>query len=374
MSKRKRPSPWRARLAPLLALLLVAGGSLSCRSPYPEYVLPPERVGPLAAPVVTREVTRVVARVITATPPPRRPASLNRPLVMLLAPEAAPDAATLALAQRLAAMLDRRIGQEVRVVTPGDYAESIDALCANQADVAWLATPAYLLAAQRCGVEATWTVLRQDLPHHRGAWMVQSEAARRDEDLEPIRSLADLEGRSVAFTAPDSSTGYLFPRAMLAREGITPGEEVLVGGDIQAVFAVYRGEVDAAAVFWAPPGDDGRPGDARVLLAHILSDMTERVEVLALTERVPNDPLVMRGNLAPELRDALLVGLFDVARSAEGRELLDELYAISGLAPIDDAAYDGVREMIRLLGIDAQDLLDGRVMPVPAGPGAAGDE
>jgi phosphonate transport system substrate-binding protein len=86
---------------------------------------------------------------------------------------------------------------------------------------------------------------------------------------------------------------------------------------------------------------------------------------------VPNDPLVMRGNLAPELRDALLVGLFDVARSAEGRELLDELYAISGLAPIDDAAYDGVREMIRLLGIDAQDLLDGRVMPMPSGQGAA---
>ena len=374
MCKPTRSRSWRSWLGLLPALLLVAWGSLSCRSPYPEYVLPPERVGPLAAPEVTREVTRVVARVITATPPPRRPASLNRPLVMLLAPQATPDAATLALAQRLAAALDRRIGQEVRVVVPSDYAQSINALCANQADVAWLATPAYLLAAQRCGAQATWTVLRQGLPYHRGAWVALSVAARSADGLAPIRSLADLQGRAVAFTAPESSTGYLFPRAMLTREGIAPGEEVFVAGDIQAVFAVYRGEVDAAAVFWAPPGDDGSPGDARMLLAHILSDMTERVEVLALTERVPNDPLVMRGNLAPELRDALLVGLFDVARSAEGRELLDELYAISGLAPTHDAAYDGVREMIRLLGIDAQDLLDGRVMPVPAGQEAAGGE
>jgi phosphonate transport system substrate-binding protein len=324
-------------------------------------------VGPLAAPVVTREVTRVVARVITTTPPPRRPAALNRPLVMLLAPEAAPDETAQALAQRLADVLDRRIGQEVRVVVPSDYAESIDALCANQADVAWLATPAYLLAAERCGAEATWTVLRQDLPFHRGVWLVQSEAARSADGLAPIRSLAELQGRSVAFTAPGSSTGYLFPRAMLAREGIAPAEEVFVGGDMQAVLAVYRGEVDAAAVFWAPPDDDGSPGDARALLAHSLPDVAERVEVLALTERVPNDPLVVRGNLAPELRAALLVSLFDVARSAEGRELLDELYAVSGLAPIDDAAYDGVREMIQLLGIDAEELLYGRSLPSPSG-------
>ncbi|MBC7234998.1 MAG: phosphate/phosphite/phosphonate ABC transporter substrate-binding protein [Chloroflexi bacterium] len=253
--------------------------------------------------------------------------------------------------------MQEKTGLEVQVVFPSSYESSVERLCAGQADMAWLATPAYLLAAERCGARSFLRVLRNDSPSYRTQWIAQSDAARVARGLEPIRSLQDLEGKVVAFTDLASPTGYLFPRAMLAEAGVRPMEEVLVGGDMQAVLAVYRGEVDAAATFWAPPGADGRIGDARGLLLASYADVVGQVKILRLSEPIPNDPIVWRNDLEPDVRAILGAGWIEVARSPEGLALLRELYGLSGVMPVGDAEYDVVREMARVMGLSAQDLL-----------------
>ncbi len=349
------------RLVFALLWLVTLGG---CQPLPPQYVMPPRRVEPLVPSPEVREVTRVVARVITATPPPNRTRAVEGPLVMNLAPAAATDETTALLAGQLQEWLRGRLAYDLQVVVPTDYQQSIEGLCRGEVDVAWLATPAYLLASERCGAEATLTVLRNGLSFYRGEWLVGEDAWRSERGLAPVGALSDLAGKKVAFTEPTSPTGHLFPRAMLVQQGIVPEEQILVGGDAQAVLAVYRGEVDAAATFWAPTTARGEVGDARSELLTSLPDVTTRVKILQLTEPIPNDPLVLRRDLSREARAALIAALVELARSADGRALLGELYGISGLAPIDDAAYDVVREMVGALGLSADALLANQV-PAP---------
>jgi phosphonate transport system substrate-binding protein len=181
---------------------------------------------------------------------------------------------------------------------------------------------------------------------------VQSAQVRAARGLAPIGSLADLNGASMGYTEPESTTGHLFANAALVRAGVEPAEEIFLAGDAQAVLAVYNGEVDAAAGFWAPPRADGTIGDARATIIEAYPDVAERVEILYLTDIIPSDPLVFRHALSEEVAERMHLAFDALARSEEGRSLLFQLYGLTGLLPTDDSDYDGVREMRSLLQVD----------------------
>ncbi|MBN1400839.1 MAG: PhnD/SsuA/transferrin family substrate-binding protein [Anaerolineae bacterium] len=246
---------------------------------------------------------------------------------------------------------------EMRAVIPTSERDTMDALCAGEADVAWMSVPAYLLAKERCDVSARYRGVRFAWAATRGQIVVQSADVRTARGLAPIASLADLNGASMGYTEPDSTTGYLFPKAVLLSAGVEPGEEIFLAGDAQAVLAVYNGEVDAAAGFWAPPRADGTIGDARAAILGAYPDVVQRVEILYLTASIPSDPLVFRGNLSEEVSKRLSLAFDTLARSEEGRSLLFQLYGLTGLLPTNDGDYDAVREMRSLLDIDLGRLL-----------------
>jgi phosphonate transport system substrate-binding protein len=243
----------------------------------------------------------------------------------------------------LALWLGTQADVPMEVIVPQSEAEVLAAFAAGRADVAWLATPAYLLASERHGLQARWRGLRQGMSDYRGQWLVQADAVRQERDLAPLSTLEDLENTSVGYTDPHSTTGYLFPRAMLRQTGVRPASETFMGGDAQAVLAVYRGEVDAVATFWALPRGDATPGDARALIATAHPDVFARVKVLRLSDPIPNDPIVYRRDLDRALAAKLSLLFVELGRSGEGRALLQSLYGLNGLTPTQDSDYDGVR-------------------------------
>jgi len=258
---------------------------------------------------------------------------------------------------RFAEMLAKSLRQRVVCVVPDSYAASIKALCSGEADVAWLATPDYLTAHRECAARAEYTVERDGWGYSQAQILVQSNERRAQKGLDPINSLQDLVGKSIALTNEHSPTGYLFPKATLADAGILVSQELLVAGDGQVALAVYRGEVDAGATFWRPLRLDGSIGDARVSLLREYPDAVDALRVLRLSPPIPNDPLVLRSDLDPETRARLIAGLGDFSRSAEGRELLDTMYGLTGLSLVSDADYDIVRQMVTSLGLDPQEML-----------------
>jgi phosphonate transport system substrate-binding protein len=263
----------------------------------------------------------------------------------------------------LALWLGTQADVPMEVIVPQSEAEVLAAFAAGRADVAWLATPAYLLASERHGVQARWRGLRQGMSDYRGQWLVQADAVRQERDLAPLRALEDIENTSVGYTDPHSTTGYLFPRAMLRQAGVRPASETLMGGDAQAVLAVYRGEVDAVATFWALPRSDATPGDARVLIATAHPDVFARVKVLRLSDPIPNDPIVYRRDLDRALTERLSLVLVELGRSDEGRSLLQSLYGINGLTPTQDSDYDGVRAVVQTLDLDLETMLAPTALP-----------
>jgi phosphonate transport system substrate-binding protein len=348
--KRKRP-----RFSYFVAILfLVVWVLAGCLPPEPQ-VIPITRVVEVPGEAGEREVTRWVTQVVTATPPPPTPTA-TPPIVRLYwAPETTvqPEVATEMLTTL------RLTGLEVQAHQPQSYAEVIAALCAGEADVAWMATPAYLWAHEACGAEALFSVVRDGRPTHAGQILVQEDAARTARGLQPLRSVEDLQGKILGFTDPRSTTGYLFPKALLVQAGTQPTMEVFLGGDVEAVLAVYKGEVDAAATYWAPPRADGSPGDARSALMAKFPDVTQKIKILVLTPAVPNDPLVVRRDLAPAVRAKLVAALVELTRSEEGRQLLRRLYRVEGLAPVGDQDYDPVRQMLGILDVEPRQLLRG---------------
>ena len=254
--------------------------------------------------------------------------------------------------------ISRQTGYPLEAWVPETYAAAIAALCDGEADIAWLATPAYLLAHEQCLAEAVFSVRREGLASYRAQIMVQADDIRETRGLLPIRSLQDLDGKIVAFSDPMSATGYLFPRSMLTLAEVTPAEEMFVGGHAQTVLAVYRGEADGAGAFWGPLAADGSIGDARATLLSGYQDVAEVVKVLRLSAPIPYDPLVFRRGMPREARDAVVAALVELQESEEFQGILADLYGITGVALVTDADYDIVREMSRTLKLDLHQLLE----------------
>jgi phosphonate transport system substrate-binding protein len=343
-----------SRIACLPLLLLLIG----CQPPDTRILIQTRVVeGTECSPTVVVHVTRIVERVITSTPGPPTPTLPPPTLRVYFAPDK--DPARGDVYERWVQWLAARTGFAWEYVVPATYGESIQALCDGRADVAWLATPAYLLAHERCAARAEFTAVRQGMATSQAEIMVQVDGVRAARGVGAISSLQDLADGILGFVDPSSVTGYLMPKAMLEKEGVIPKEELFLGGDEQAVLAVYKGEVDAAASFWRPAQSDGSLADARALLEADYPDVGRVVKILRLSEPAPYDPIVFRADLPQNVRDTLIAALIDLAGSEEGTEMLQALYQLDGLAPATDADYDVIRELGTVLQLDWDRVLQG---------------
>lgn len=319
---------------------------------FPSATLPPPTAS--TTPSATESSAGTATPVATVTP---------MPLVRICF---APDPQRVrrsVLYDEFARILSAKSGVQVQAIVPDSYQAAVTALCADEIDIAWLATPSYLIAHDACGARAWFSVVRVGSATHTAEIIVQSDAARRARKLAPINSLADLEGKVFGFTDPLSTTGYLFPKAMLVERGVQLGQELFLGDDSQVALAVYKGEVDAGATYWRPPRSDGSLTDGRAELLLDYPDVSQQLKVLGLSQPIPNDPVVLRSGLDKELGAQLVAALVELSVSVEGRELLDRLYDIDGLAPVSDDDYDGVRAMGKTLGLDFEQIAEGRYMP-----------
>jgi phosphonate transport system substrate-binding protein len=335
----------------LLVVSLLLPVVTACTTPTPEVV---EKVVVVEAP---KEVVVEIEKIVTATPVPPTPVPPPPTIRMYFVPSGEADT-VLASGDKIAAILEERTGYKFETAVPTSYAAVIEALCTGKADVAWLATFAYVLANAKCGVEAKLTTVRYGASTYTAEIIAQSDAARAERGLDPISSLDDLNGKTFAFTDPLSTSGYLFARAMLEDAGVELAESIFAGGHPQAVLAVYNGDVDAGAAYWSAIRPDGSLGDARRTALESYPDVGEKVKIVRLSDPIPNDTVSFRADLPEDVKDKLIAAILAMTKTDEGIEVLGELYNITGLVPASDADYDVVRKMGDLLGFDFEKALE----------------
>ena len=234
--------------------------------------------------------------------------------------------------------LSKALDMEVKSFVATDYNGVIEALRSKKLDVAMLGPFSYVLAAAVADVEAFGVpeTGKAGVSYH--AVII----ARKDHGF---KTLADLKGRNFAFVDPSSTSGHLFPKAALVRLGYDPdaffGRVLFSGGHDASALSVQNGKVDAAAV-----------ADALLEAAYARGVVhREDIQVLWTSEPIPTVPYAMRKDLPEDLRKRVRAAFFAIHDLPIGSHA-----TIVRVDPIDDSAYDGVRETAKVLKLDLKKL------------------
>lgn len=265
------------------------------------------------------------------------------------------------------------------VSVPTSYAATIEEMCASPTDtIGFIPAMGYAVANQLCGVEPGLAAERRGWNVYWTQFLVQ-----RDSEFE---TLEDIDGASWAYPDATSTSGFLYPSVVFDDLGIEPGEQVEAGGHPQAARAVYNGEVDFATTFFSPhlPPEgrwsvDDPPDvpddvvddcakdeegnlicggytvlDARFTIFDDAPDVIEKVRILDLSPEIVNDTM----SFAPEFPDDLKQQIVDgvTAFIAEDERCYESLcnesfYGWTGVGPIADENFDGIRLLMEAQGI-----------------------
>jgi trehalose/maltose transport system substrate-binding protein len=283
----------------------------------------------------------------------------------------------------IAQALNDATGLYFTVSVPTSYAATIEEMCASPADtIGFIPAMGYALANQLCGVEPALASVRY-------GWNVYwtEFVVARDSD---IMSFEDLDGKTWAYPDATSTSGYLYPMALFTDMGITPGETIEAGGHPQAVKAVYNGEADfGTAYFSAPllpegswttdmapdvpddvvadcaPNDEGqlwcdgyRVLDARAAISAEAPDVVQKVRILGLSKEIPNDTMSFSPDFPEDLKQTIIDAITAYVGSDACEETLcnEKFYDWTGVAPIYDENFDGIRILMEAQGITLENI------------------
>lgn len=250
--------------------------------------------------------------------------------------------------------LEDETGLAIRMINAPDFISIVRAFDNGQADIAFMNTLGYLMARDMSKVEARLVSIYSDIyKTYRGEIVAKVEG--------PISAGADLNGKTIAFADPFSSSGYLYALKYLTDNNIKPSQTVFAKGHKDALEMLLSGKVDAAAVYYSQPSPDGAIKDARFELAQKYPDILVKLKIIATTDEIPNGPVAMSEKLPNETKEKLEAALLKFAQTVEGRKVLNDLYNITGLTPVNGAVYDSVGAVIRRLGKTVDEMVPGGV-------------
>jgi phosphonate transport system substrate-binding protein len=267
----------------------------------------------------------------------------DNPLVWAFVPSGETQQVTTG-AEELSALLTDETGLYFNVRVTTDYTGAVEAMCADPAEahMGSLNTFSYILANERCDVEAELVAVRFGSPTYNGQIIVNIDSG--------IQSLEDLEGATFCRPDPLSTSGWIIPMLTMRANGINPDEdlgEVVDAGSHDAVVAsVYSGECDAGATYV----------DARGSIEGDNPDVMEIVQVIATTEEIPNDGVQFIPEMDEELQNTIVEGLLAISETEEGQEALDTAYSWAGLEQHGDDFYDPFRQVLEASGMSIEDL------------------
>ena len=369
-------APAAAAASPVAATATTAAPALP--TPAPTNPPPAETATPTAEP----------APAATATRPPL--GSAERP-VQLLFPPVAVGAVIMQRAAPLAEALRAATGAEFAVGIADSEAAVVELLCAAPEDtIGFVSAAAYTIAHEQCDAQAGLVAMQEDGL----TWQMGMLVTRPGE----ASDLADLAGQRWAVADPRSLPDYLYFRAQLAAAGIEPGEVVEAPEETSALLALAGDEADFTTAQYVPPimpqgrawvyGETEaeewrllgvspsrspigyvivaaepelggyRLRDARARLFDTTPDIFDVTRILALSEPIPNETVVLGADFPPELARTTLETLTAFAASGNcGTSLCSaDFLGWAGLEPADDAAYDPIRTIKDTLDLEAADL------------------
>ncbi len=250
--------------------------------------------------------------------------------------------------EAMKAYLEANTPYKYKVSVPTSYIAVVEAFGSKRADVASLNTYGYMIAHKRFNTQARLTVIRGGESTYQSQILTSQKSG--------IQKLEDINGKRFAYVDPTSASGYLLPVELLKDKGIKPKQTIFAQRHDNVISMIYQGQVDAGATYYSPPLN-GEIQDARLLVRAQYPDVEEKIIRIALTDPIPNDPIVFRVDLPEEMKSRISQALIDFVATEEGRKALEKTFAVTGFKPATDKDYDSTRQLFEQLGEEAEKLM-----------------
>jgi phosphonate transport system substrate-binding protein len=230
----------------------------------------------------------------------------------------------------LAAYLSDKLGRPVELVQRRTYAEVNDLIENGEVDVAFVCTSAYVIGRREFGMELL------------AAPQVNGETIYQSWLIVPVNSpakrMADLRGKTFAFTDPWSNSGRMYPTALVKELGETPetffGRTFFTYSHDDAIRAVADAVADGAAV------------DSLVYQYAVAREpeLAEHTKIIHRSPAFGIPPVVASPHLRPQARAELENIFLNIANDPAGQAAL-HILDIDRFVLTGDWHYDSVREL-----------------------------
>lgn len=234
----------------------------------------------------------------------------------------------------LAGYLSEHLGIQVNLTIMSRYGEVINRFRERRLDGAFLSsyTAALAVATLKLDPVASPVHLGGE-SHSRGYIFV-----RRDSG---IRTLADMEGKRMVFVDPSTTEGYLFPLAFLKTQGIEDEKtffryHYFSGSHASAMYAVLDGRADIGAA-------KNTIYDKQISLDPSIG---EELEVIAASQKVPEEILCLRDDLPEEIKGKIQSVLLGMETTSRGKKVLKQFRALRFIA----ATKAGLDPVVKIAG------------------------
>jgi phosphonate transport system substrate-binding protein len=237
-------------------------------------------------------------------------------------------------AQPLKTYLEKTLKKDIELVVTTDYSSMIEAMRFGRIEIAYFGPFSYVLAKSRAPeIEAFAVGVERGSSTYQSILIASAGG--------PVKSLADVRGRPFGFGDQASTSSHLAPRAHLLRkvnlEGDRDYKVVHLGTHDAVARAVQAGQIPAGAL--------SEPIFRNLVERKVIDPA--KVVRLDVTADIPNYPIVMQGNLAPQLKQSIR----DAFLNMRDKDVL-KAFRVEGFAAASDKSYDILRETAQILKMD----------------------
>lgn len=223
--------------------------------------------------------------------------------------------------------LSEEIGHEITLHIGIDYPEHINTVGLDSVDIAYMGPAEYVFITRDYGQKPLLAIVETDHTIYYQGKII----TRIDNQL---NQLSDFLGSEFAFVQPQSTMGYLIPQWMLLQEESTLSplsKPTFIGSHNNVAIGVLTGDYQIGAV------------KEEVFYTY----EEQGLKCIATTPNIPGHCFVGQSKLSPELINKLQHALFNISATSSGKQILCNINQdITGILPIKDEEYNGLRKML----------------------------
>ena len=234
--------------------------------------------------------------------------------------------------------LSERLGVKVEAFTASNYIGVVEGIGSGSVDFGIIPPFSALLAQKQSNAKPILTSKgKTGKPGYTAELYVRKDSG--------IKNLQDVKGKKVAFVDPSSSSGYIYPGAMLVEAGLNIEKDIsyqFSGGHDKSLQLLLNKDVDVIATF---DGVEDR-------YAKDFPQAKTDIQKLATSDMIPGIMVTVSSKMDKDLQEKLEKALRDIENDPKLKELFTKMFSITGFTDVDQEAYKKVEATAKVMNVD----------------------